>query len=102
LLCKFPVQNVLSQIEVVAFLDALQGERFATMFSFALITGCHSEEYLGYSGKMLIFKKNGYYSPRSNHSSQRKWLALLRAKNPAITTNNSFTLINRPATASAS
>ncbi len=36
--------DVLSQTEVFAFLDALQSERFGTMFSFALATGCRPEE----------------------------------------------------------
>ncbi|HEX8289656.1 MAG TPA: tyrosine-type recombinase/integrase [Pyrinomonadaceae bacterium] len=49
--------DVLNQTEVGAFLDALQGERFATMFSFALATGCRPEEYLSLQWKDVDFEK---------------------------------------------
>lgn len=49
--------DVLNQTEVGAFLDALQGERFATMFSFALATGCRPEEYLSIQWKDIDFEK---------------------------------------------
>ncbi len=49
--------DVLSQDEVISFLDALQGERFATMFSFALATGARPEEYLGLQWKDIDFEK---------------------------------------------
>jgi integrase len=49
--------DVLNQREVAAFLDALQGERLATMFSFALATGCRPEEYLAIQWKDIDFEK---------------------------------------------
>ena len=49
--------DVLNQDEVGAFLDALQGERFATIFSFALATGCRPEEYLSIQWKDIDFEK---------------------------------------------
>jgi len=49
--------DVLSQDEVISFLDALQGERFATMFSFAPATGARPEEYLGLQWKDIDFEK---------------------------------------------
>jgi integrase len=49
--------DVLNQTEVGAFLDALQGERFAAMFSFALATGCRPEEYLSIQWKDIDFEK---------------------------------------------
>lgn len=49
--------DVLSQDEVIAFLEALQGNRFATMFSFALATGARPEEYLSIQWKDIDFEK---------------------------------------------
>jgi len=49
--------NVLNQDAVISFLDALQGERFATMFSFAPATGARPEEYLGLQWKDIDFEK---------------------------------------------
>lgn len=49
--------DVLNQDEVVAFLDALQGNRFATMFSFALATGCRPEEFYALQWKDIDFEK---------------------------------------------
>lgn len=49
--------DVLNQAEIAAFLKALQGERFATMFSFALATGCRPEEYLSLQWKDVDFEK---------------------------------------------
>lgn len=49
--------DVLNQAEIAAFLNALQGERFATMFSFALATGCRPEEYLSLQWKDVDLEK---------------------------------------------
>lgn len=49
--------DVLNQTEVGAFLEAVQGERFATMFSFALATGCRPEEYFSLQWKDIDFEK---------------------------------------------
>lgn len=49
--------DVLNQTEVGAFLDALQGERFATMFAFALATGCRPEETYALQWKDVDFEK---------------------------------------------
>lgn len=49
--------DVLSQDEIISFLGALEGERLAAMFSFALATGCRPEEYLSLQWKDVDFEK---------------------------------------------
>jgi integrase len=49
--------DILSQSEVITFLEALEGKRFAVMFAFALATGCRPEEYLGLQWKDIDFEK---------------------------------------------
>jgi integrase len=49
--------DVLSQNEVIAFLDTVKKGRFATMFSFALATGCRPEEYLAIQWKDIDLEK---------------------------------------------
>jgi len=59
-LVGLPKQNkkemdVLTKEESISFLNALQGERFATMFSFALASGARPEEYLSIQWKDIDF-----------------------------------------------
>jgi len=49
--------DVLNQDEVGAFLNVLQGERFATMLSFALATGCRPEEFYALQWKDVDFER---------------------------------------------
>jgi integrase len=57
--------DVLSQPEVFAFLNALQSERFGTMFTFALATGCPPEEYLSLQWKDVDFEKGTVITRRA-------------------------------------
>ncbi len=50
--------DVLSKDETVHFLQSLDGERFATLFSFALATGMRIQEYLGLQWKDIDFERN--------------------------------------------
>lgn len=50
--------DVLSKDEAVQFLQSLNGERFATVFSFALATGMRVQEYLGLQWKDIDFERN--------------------------------------------
>jgi integrase len=49
--------DVLSQEESISFLNALEGERFEMMFSFALATGMRVQEYLGLQWKDINFER---------------------------------------------
>ncbi len=50
--------DVLSKDETVHFLQSMDGERFATLFSFALASGMRIQEYLGLQWKDIDFEKN--------------------------------------------
>lgn len=50
--------DVLSKDEAIQFLQSLDGERFATMFSFALASGMRIQEYLGLQWKDIDFERN--------------------------------------------
>jgi len=49
--------DVLSKDEAVLFLETLEGERLATMFSFALASGMRCQEYLGLQWKDINFEQ---------------------------------------------
>jgi integrase len=49
--------DVLSEVESISFLRALEGERFEMMFSFALATGMRVQEYLGMQWKDINFER---------------------------------------------
>ncbi len=49
--------DVLSKHEAILFLETLEGERMATMFSFALASGMRCQEYLGLQWKDINFEQ---------------------------------------------
>ena len=49
--------DVLSKHEAISFLETLEGERMATMFSFALASGMRCQEYLGLQWKDINFEQ---------------------------------------------
>lgn len=49
--------DVLSKEEAIDFLHALEGERYGTMFSFAIATGMRPEEYFGLQWKDIDFER---------------------------------------------
>lgn len=49
--------DVLSKDETVLFLETLEGERLATVFSFALASGMRCQEYLGLQWKDINFEQ---------------------------------------------
>lgn len=55
---KVLCSDVLSKDEAVHFIHSLDGERFATLFSFALATVMRIQEYLGLQWKDVDFERN--------------------------------------------
>ncbi|MGI8494553.1 MAG: tyrosine-type recombinase/integrase [Pyrinomonadaceae bacterium] len=49
--------DVLSKDETILFLETLEGERLATVFSFALASGMRCQEYLGLQWKDINFEQ---------------------------------------------
>jgi len=47
----------LNKDESVLFLQTLEGERFETLFSFALVSGMRCQEYVGLQWKDINFER---------------------------------------------